>query len=112
MSKTYHLFMPLRATPAWLALSPQQRFAFLGETIVPILVKHDAVRLRFFDCEFYSARTSDMALWETRDLGQWEALVEELRETLFWDHYFTVQDVLLSVENAYASHYGQAPVSG
>lgn len=112
MTKTYHIFMPLRATPAWLALNPQQRFGFLGETIVPILELHSAVRLRFFDCEFYSARVSDMAMWETRDLGAWEALVEALRETPFWDHYFAVQDVLLSVENAYASHYGQTPVSG
>mgnify|MGYP000991019633 CR=1 FL=1 len=112
MSSPHFIFMPLRATTHWLALSPEQRFAFIGKVLVPILEAHPTVRLRFFDSEFYSARVSDMAMWETSDLAEWRSLVEGLRETPFWDHYFAVEDVILSVENAYAAHYRQAPISG
>lgn len=112
MSKTYHIFMPLRATPTWLALSPEQRFSFLGTVIEPILTKNASIRLRFFDCEFFAAHVSDMAMWETDDLDAWQVLVEDLRETAFWDTYFEVKDVLLSVENAYADHYRKTAVSG
>lgn len=112
MTKPYFIFMPLRATPRWLALTPEQRFSFLGAVIEPILTRNDRVRLRFFDCEFYSAHVSDMAMWETDDLAAWQALVEDLRETEFWDSYFEVKDVLLSVENAYAHHYGKVAISG
>lgn len=112
MAKTYHVFMPLRATAKWLALSPEKRFSFLGKVIEPILIKNASVRLRFFDCEFFAAHVSDMAMWETDDLNAWQALVEDLRETEFWDTYFEVKDVLLSVENAYADHYKKVAVSG
>ncbi len=112
MSKTYHIFMPLQATPSWLALAPDQRHAFMSETVGPILEKHAEVRLRYFECEFFAAHISDIAFWETKDLGVWQSLVEHLRETPMWNAYFEVKDILLSVENAYAEHYDASVVSG
>lgn len=101
------IFMLVRATQAWLAMPPPDRFAFLEAAIRPILKAHPAVSLRFFDSEFYSARVSDVLMWETADLGAYELVVERLRETLFWDHYFEVLDILPAVENAYATNYQQ-----
>lgn len=106
--KDFTIFMLVRTTPAWLALKPEHRFGFLGETIFPILERHKDVAMRFFDAEAYSARTSDVIMWTTANLPAFQSLVEELRETAFWGAYFEIGEILLSVENAYAAHYKRA----
>lgn len=109
-SPSFSIFMLVRTTPQWLALRPEERFAFLGTDIEPILKKHPAVRMRFFDSEAYHARVSDVILWETADLGQYQSLVEELRESRFWGTYFEIVDILPAIENAYAAHYDVKPI--
>ena len=107
----YHaFFMLVRATNHWLALRPPQRFAFVTDVIGPILERHPDVSMRFFDSEAFSARVSDVVLWETADLLAYQAVVEDLRETDFWGHYFEVVEILASIENGYARHYGVVPV--
>jgi hypothetical protein len=98
-------FMLVRTTPSWLALTPTERFGFLGEVIAPILGRHPDVSMRFFDSEAFSAEYSDVVMWETGTLLSYQAIVEELRETRFWGHYFEVVDIVASIENAYALHY-------
>jgi hypothetical protein len=112
MSDIHTVFMSLRATPAWLALEPKTRFAFLDGKIAPVLKRHAAVRLRFFDAEAYSADVSDVAVWETADLRAYRKLVDDLRETEFWGTYFEVVSIVPAVENDYARSYARAPVSG
>lgn len=107
---THSIFMLVRTTPEWLALPPKERFAFLDTTIRPILRAHPAVRMRFFDAEAFSARVSDVVMWETEDLGAYDSVVEALRETPFWGRYFEITEILPAIENAYARHYGVAPV--
>jgi hypothetical protein len=109
-ASTFTVFMHVKTTQAWLALSPERRFAFLGETIEPILGKHRAVRMRFFDTEFYSAEVTDVIVWETKDLAQYQSIIEALRETPFWGQYFEVVSILPGVENAYADAYDREPV--
>ena len=108
-ASAYSIFLLVRATPAWLALSPEERFGFLEEEIQGRLEDHPAVSLRFWDVEHFSARVSDVLLFETQDLSQYRSLVEGIRETLFWDHYFEVLEILPGIENAYAEHYEVAP---
>ena len=103
---TYTIFMHLKTTPAWLTLPPDERFRFLGDVVVPILERHADVRLRYFDAEFFTTSLSDVAMWETESLTDYQGLVEDLRETPFWDQYFTVEQIIPAVENAFASHYG------
>jgi hypothetical protein len=110
--QTHTMFMLVRTTTTWLALPPPARFAFLGEVIVPILKANPTVAMRFFDAEAYSARVSDVIVWITNDLAAYQRVVEALRETAFWGGYFDVVDILPSIENAYASHYGVAPIGG
>ena len=111
MSKPFTIFMLVKTTAHWLALAPAERLAFLEKTIKPILRKHPDVRMRFFDIEAFSARASDVIMWEASDLLRYQSLVEHLRETPFWDHYFEVLDILPGIENAYADHYDVAPVA-
>ena len=98
----YSIFLLVRATPEWLALTPRDRFAFLEEEIQSRLAAHPTVSLRFWDVEHFSARVSDVLLFETQDLDQYRSLIEGIRETLFWDHYFEVLEILPGIENAYA----------
>ena len=99
----FTIFMCLHATRAWLDLEPQARFAFLDETVAPLLRKHSAVTLRFFDAEAFHAHTSDLAMWQTHDLHAYQDLVEDLRDTAFWNHYFEVRDIVPALENAYTA---------
>ncbi|WP_297511763.1 darcynin family protein [uncultured Caulobacter sp.] len=103
--QTMTLFMLVRTSPAWLALPPPERFAFFHAHVEPLLTAQPAVKLRFYDAEFYDARVSDVLVWETADQAAYRAIVEGLRETPFWDHYFHIVDIIPAIENAYADHY-------
>jgi hypothetical protein len=106
---TYTFFMLVRTTPAWLRKPPRERFAFLGSHIEPVLKQHPAVKMRFFDSEAFNASISDVIMWETRQLSEYQAVVEKLRETEFWDALFEVREIVPAIENAYAHHYGVQP---
>jgi hypothetical protein len=101
------VFMLVKTTPEWLGFPVDRRFELVREQLTPILKKHTGVALRFFDVEFYSARVTDIWMWEARDHHSYELLVEDLRETPFWDRYFEVVEILTGVENAYAKNYGR-----
>jgi hypothetical protein len=40
-------------------------------------------------------------LCETQDLTAWAWFCDELRDSLFWDHYFEVLDILPTFEANY-----------
>jgi hypothetical protein len=68
---------------------------------VPILKKHAGeVSLRFYDIEFYSARVTDIWVWDAKSHHAYERVVEALRDTPFWDRLFEVVEILPGVENA------------
>src|ERR1700686_2292675 len=97
------VFMLVKTTPEWLGFSIDERFKLLAAHIEPILRKHrPKVTLRFYDVEFYTARVTDLWVWEASDHQAYQLLVEALRETPFWDRYFQIVEILPGVENAYA----------
>lgn len=108
-ASAYSIFMLVQARAEWLALEPKQRFAFLDKEIQGRLEKHPGVQLRFWDVEHLNARVSDVLLFETQDLRQYQSLIEGIRETKFWGHYFDVLEILPGIENAYAQHYDVEP---
>jgi hypothetical protein len=106
------VFMLVKTTPEWLGFSIDERFKLLAMHFEPILRKHrPKVMLRFYDVEFYSARVTDLWIWEATDHQAYELLVEDLRETPFWDRYFQIVEILPAVENAYARNYNRVPLS-
>jgi hypothetical protein len=106
------VFMLVKTSPEWLALSIDERFARLREAFEPILRVHaDTVTLRFYDAEFYTARVTDLWVWEAADHHAYELVVEALRETAFWDRWFTIVEIIPAVENAYATNYGRTPLA-
>ncbi|MGK5637934.1 darcynin family protein [Streptomyces sp. URMC 126] len=100
-------FMLVKTTRAWLSKTPEERMRALTTEIVPVIEERTSgVRSRFFDTEFYSTRVTDVWLWEARDHQAYQLLIDALRETPFWDHYFEVVDILVGTENGYARTYG------
>jgi hypothetical protein len=96
-------FMLVKSMPEWLGFTSEERLRLLATHIEPILNKHrPKVTLRLYDVEFYSARVTDLWVWETTDHRAYELLVEDLRETPFWDRYFQIVEILPGVENTYA----------
>lgn len=107
------VFMLVKTSPEWLGFSVDKRFELLRDHFEPILRKHrEGVRLRFYDVEFYTARVTDIWLWEALSHHAYELLVEDLRETPFWDRWFEVVEILPGVENAYARNYDRAVIGG
>ncbi|MCS0600428.1 darcynin [Streptomyces sp. LP11] len=105
-------FMLVKTTQEWLALSVQQRIDAFTTQVLPVIeAKTKGVRSRFYDTEFYSARVTDVWVWEADDHQAYQLLVDALRETPFWDRYFEVVDLLVGTENAYARTYGVDPVA-
>ena len=102
-------FMLVRTTTTWLALAPKDRFGFLDNAIMPILLRNPEVSMRFFDSEAFNSRFSDIIMWETTNILAYQTVVEELRETQFWGSYFEVAEIVASIENAYAHHYNVTP---
>ncbi|MFM0336686.1 darcynin family protein [Paraburkholderia fungorum] len=106
------VFMLVKTLPEWLGFSVDERFRLLREHVEPILKQHaDKVSMRFYDVEFYSARVTDIWVWDATSHHAYELVVEALRETPFWDRFFEVVEILPGVENAYASNYNQAALS-
>ena len=99
------IFMLLRSSPAWLALSRQARLDYVDGTVKPILGRYPAVSLRFYDAEAFSGRATDIAVFETADLRAYYRLVDALRDTAFLGlPYFEVVDILPAVEDGYLDY--------
>ena len=106
------VFMLVKTSPEWLALPIDDRFARLRETFEPILRRHAECRqAALLRAEFYTARLTDLWVWEAADHHAYELVVEALRETAFWDRWFTIVEIIPAVENAYATNYDRAPLA-
>ncbi|WP_033820657.1 darcynin family protein [Kitasatospora sp. MBT63] len=105
-------FMLVKTAPEWLALTVQERVdAFTTEVLPVIEARTTGVRSRFYDTEFYSARVTDVWVWEAEDHRAYRLLIDALRETPFWDRYFEVVELLVGTENGYARTYGLEPLA-
>src|ERR1700677_4148717 len=102
------VFMLVKTNLEWLGLPVEERFGLLAKHVEPILHKHqEKVRLRSYDVEFYSARVTDIWLWDAAAAHSYELLVEDLRETPFWDRYFAIVEILAGAENANAKNHAR-----
>lgn len=106
------VFMMVKTMPEWLGMPVAERFEHFNNFMGPILKKfQNEVTCRIFDTEFFSARVTDIWMWEATSKHAYELVVEELRETPLWDRYFSIVEILAGVENAYARNYSRVPFS-
>lgn len=105
------IYMLVKTTPEFLAMSVRDRLEFGRRELQPILDEfRDRIRLRWFDTEFYNARITDVVVFEAKDHRSYELVCEKLRETPFWDRYFQIEDILPGKENAWARNYNVDPL--
>ncbi|GAA4533475.1 darcynin family protein [Amycolatopsis samaneae] len=105
-------FILVKTMPEWLALTVKEReHAFSTQVLPAIEARTTGVRSRFYDTEYYSARVTDVWVWEADDHESLRLLIDALRETPFWDRYFEIVDLLVGIENGYARTYGLDPVA-
>lgn len=98
-ARKYTVFVHVKTRDAWLKLTVPERLSYIGKDVFPILARNPLVKMRFHDAEFYSARLSDVMVFETTDLIQYERVIDDLRDSAFWHTYFDVLDIILTSEN-------------
>lgn len=106
------VFMLVKTRIEWLELPAAEQSRQLREHLEPVLRKYAGeIRLRLYDTEFYSSIVTDVWMWEATRHQAYENLVEDLRNTPFWDRYFEIVEILPGVENGYASNNQPAPLA-
>lgn len=73
--------------------------------LAPIFEKYaDNVNVRFLDAEAFSARCSDIVIFETEDLKQYYFLMEEIRDSkIFTIPYFQINDIIPCIEGGFVA---------
>lgn len=105
-SRPITVFMLVKTSVEWLAMSVEDRLARVSEYMTPILNEHrETVKLSWYDVEFYTARITDVWMIEARDHENYQLFCEGLRETPFWDRFFYVEEILPGERNAWATNY-------
>lgn len=90
----YTIFVHMMATKEWLSLSREQRAQFVQADLGPILAQHEQVTFKFYDVEAFSARCSDIAVFETNALDAYASLMDAIRDSkIFTVPYFHIVDI-------------------
>ena len=101
MPVKFTIFVLLRALPAWLKL-PREERARIADRAFSSALAENAMAFRYFDAEAFSARASDVALFETTDLRAYYFAMERLRDSpVFAEPYFDVVDIIPTIEDGY-----------
>jgi hypothetical protein len=106
----YTILVLMTSTRDWLTLSREQRKAFTAQELAPIFEKYgEQVRVRFLDAEAFTARCSDVAIFETADLKQYYFLMEEIRDSkIFTVPYFQINDIIPCAAGGFATFEEEA----
>lgn len=102
------VFMFIKATRKWLDLSPMERERDWGREFGPLLAAHPEVRMRYYDAEYYTARVSDVIVWEFEDATSYRALIQKLRDTDFWNGLFEIVEIIPAIEDDYIRQHAAA----
>jgi hypothetical protein len=105
MSRKYTFFVLLRATKAWLALTRAARNQFVEHELSSLFAKYGAVSVRFYDTEAFTARCSDIAVFETAELQQYYFLMDGLRDSkVFTVPYFDLLEIIPAIEGGFIEY--------
>jgi len=103
----YAFFVLLRALPAWLRLTRDERRRHADAHLGGALAASPGVRIRHFDAEAFSGLCSDLLLVECDDPKQHYFFIERLRDTpLINEPYFEVVHIIPAIEDGYRAFEG------
>jgi len=105
MSRLYTFFVHLRALPAWLALPRAERNHFNEQVLTPIFARYPAVKVRWYDVEAFTARASDIAVFETASLQDYYFVIDAISDTAVCTvPYFEFVEIFPAVEDGFAEY--------
>lgn len=105
MAVQHTYFVLMNATPAWLRLSRGERRAFNRDVLIPIFTQYPSVRVRLYDAEAFSARCSDIAVFETENIRDYYFVIEALRDSLIYTvPYFEIVDIIPAIEGGFEQY--------
>lgn len=100
MPRRYTFFMLLQATPGWRALGLDEQHTRHDALLVRVFEAYPELSLRRFDCAAFAGRCSDVLVWETSDVAQYQDAVAALRDGgPLGAAWFEVVDVIPAVED-------------
>jgi hypothetical protein len=105
MSRRYTFFVHMVATKQWLSLDRDRRNRFTQEVLNPIFEKYPSVRVRFYDVEAFTARCSDIAVFETEEIQDYYFTIDAIRDTeIFTVPYFNFVEVIPGIEGGFTEY--------
>ena len=101
--RPFTVLVLMNATPKWLSLTREERSAYMENEVVPIFTKvSETVKIRLFDSEYFHATFSDFMIIETHKLGDYQELMERLRDTkIYGVPYFDIKEIVIGQENRF-----------
>jgi hypothetical protein len=100
-------FIHIKTTPEWLAYTIPERLEKVRATLPPIIKEFaDTVVLKWYDVEFYVAGVTDIVVLDCKDHISYQMIIAKLRETPFWDKWFSVENIFVGEMNANSKNYG------
>jgi hypothetical protein len=102
----YTYFVMLRALPAWLQLSREERKCLADRHMGAALARNKGLlTMRYFDAEAFSAPCSDVMMIETLDPKHHYFFMEQLRDSpLFSVPHFEVLNIVATIEDGYQAY--------
>ena len=104
-------FIHIKTLPEWLGYTIPERVQRINETVRPIIKEFsDTVIYRWYDTEFYSAAVTDIMVMDCKDHFSYGMFLDKLRETPFWDRWFSIEAIFVGELNAASKNYGFANI--
>lgn len=105
MSRQYTFFVHMNATKEWLSLSREARQEYFSNSQQEVFAQYPGVNLRLYDVEAFSARCSDIAVYETDDIREYYFLIDALRDTkIYTVPYFDIVDIFPAIEEGFMEY--------
>lgn len=101
-------FVHLKAAPAWLRLSREERNRRMAQEVGPILQRYPDVSHSHFDAEAFSGKVSDIEVFRTGDSRRFYHLWEELRDSsLVAGEFFEVVEIYPTIADGFEEFEAQ-----
>jgi Darcynin, domain of unknown function len=100
-------FIHVKTSPEWLGFTIPERVERVNGTL-RLLIKEfaDTVIFRWYDTEFYTAKVTDIMVMDCKDHFSYQLFLDKLRETPFWDKWFSIEEIIVGELNAASKTYG------
>lgn len=88
-----------------LFLPREKRAEFSTQKLEPTFEKYPTVKVRWYDVEAFSAKATDIAVFETTPLQDYYFVIDAIRDSEFCTvPYFEFVEIIPAIENGYVEY--------